>query len=87
MLLASSRRILSFKTAGKDAFAAGRYEDAVRSYTNALLVDFENKTMRAILFNNRAMCYLQVRFLSPCLSRSFPFFPISLFLPFHGSSV
>lgn len=60
----------SLKTAGNDAFKAGRNDEAIQKYTEAMDADPENETMRTILFSNRAAAYVKVRshFLLVCSS-------------------
>lgn len=72
-LLNNASRLLSLKLAGKTAFEAEKYDDAVKRYTEALNVDPKNLAVRAVLFSNRAMAKMKVR-------RLFFLFPFFSFL-------
>lgn len=42
------------KESGNAAFKEGKYEDALKLYTEALEVDLNNKFFKAVLYTNRA---------------------------------
>lgn len=49
------------KTAGNDAFKAGKYQEAHDLYTEALTIDPENKHINAALYFNRATTSSKVK--------------------------
>lgn len=49
------------KEEGNSHFKAGRYTEAVETYTNALEVDKGNKGTNSKILNNRAMCYSRLK--------------------------
>lgn len=48
------------KIAGNDAFKENRLADAIEKYSEGLVVDEENDSMKATLLSNRATAYLRV---------------------------
>lgn len=59
-LLKKVRRLDSLKDAGNDAFKAGRLDEAVEKYSEALTAAEDNDTLRATLLSNRASAHLRV---------------------------
>ena len=53
-LLKAARKFESLKQAANDLFKARNYEEADEKYTEALLIDPQNKKLNSVLFNNRA---------------------------------
>jgi DnaJ family protein C protein 7 len=58
----------SLKDAGNEAFKSSKLQEAIDKYTEAIEVDPENESIRAILLSNRATAYLRV-----CPRSSHPF--------------
>ncbi|XP_054818027.1 uncharacterized protein LOC129317698 isoform X2 [Prosopis cineraria] len=56
-LAAIVRELLHHKTAGNEAFQAGRHAEAVEHYTAALLSNVESRPFSAVCFCNRAAAY------------------------------
>ncbi|KAM0947868.1 putative DnaJ domain, tetratricopeptide-like helical domain superfamily [Dioscorea sansibarensis] len=56
-LSATISELLRLKSAGNEAFQAGRYLEAVESYTAALTLNIESRPFTAICFCNRAAAY------------------------------
>ncbi|KAJ4839607.1 hypothetical protein Tsubulata_029635 [Turnera subulata] len=56
-LVATVRELLHHKTAGNEAFQAGRHSDAIEHYTAALSRSIESRPFAAICFCNRAAAY------------------------------
>ncbi|KAH7667206.1 Dnaj-like subfamily c member 7 protein [Dioscorea alata] len=56
-LSAAISELLRLKSAGNEAFQAGRYSEAVESYTAALTLNIESRPFTAICFCNRAAAY------------------------------
>ncbi|GAA6013940.1 hypothetical protein JCM10207_000179 [Rhodosporidiobolus poonsookiae] len=61
MLMKRIRAVDALKEAGNEAFKAGRTDDAVAKYTEAMDADPENETMRATLLSNRAAAHLRAK--------------------------
>lgn len=55
------RRLRQLKDAGKEAFDAGEYKDAVDWYTEALKIDKGNRLVQAVLYLNRGLAHYKVR--------------------------
>eukprot|EP01060_Flectonema_neradi_P010377 TRINITY_DN17457_c1_g1_i1.p1 TRINITY_DN17457_c1_g1~~TRINITY_DN17457_c1_g1_i1.p1 ORF type:complete len:485 (+),score=97.63 TRINITY_DN17457_c1_g1_i1:48-1457(+) len=53
-LLKAARRFENVKQEANDLFKARQYEEADEKYTEALLIDPQNKKLNSVLFNNRA---------------------------------
>ncbi|XP_031474202.1 uncharacterized protein LOC116246453 isoform X2 [Nymphaea colorata] len=51
------RELLRLKSAGNEAFQAGRHAEAVEHYTSALAYNIESRPFAAICFANRAAAY------------------------------
>ncbi|KAK7406033.1 hypothetical protein VNO78_07648 [Psophocarpus tetragonolobus] len=51
------RELLHHKTAGNEAFQAGKYEEAIEHYTAALSCNVESRPFAAVCFGNRAAAY------------------------------
>eukprot|EP00965_Chrysotila_dentata_P049266 1633104-Pleurochrysis_carterae.AAC.5 len=51
---------LAFKEQGNTHFVAGRYEEALDLYTEAIETAPENSAERAVFYANRAACYAKV---------------------------
>lgn len=54
------QKLERLKEEGNNAFKAGRYQEALDTYTTALDVDPSNKGTNSKLFQNRALCNLRV---------------------------
>ncbi|GAA6039908.1 hypothetical protein JCM8097_006794 [Rhodosporidiobolus ruineniae] len=61
MLMKRVRAIDALKEAGNEAFKAGRTDEAVAKYTEAMDADPENETMRATLLSNRAAAQMRAK--------------------------
>ncbi|KAM0436745.1 hypothetical protein ACHAPT_002456 [Fusarium lateritium] len=55
------QRLDRMKEDGNADFKAGRLEDAIQKYTNALEIDPSNKNMNAKLLQNRAQCKIKLK--------------------------
>ncbi|KAK4055964.1 hypothetical protein OIO90_002957 [Microbotryomycetes sp. JL221] len=60
-LLKKIRLLDSTKDSGNEAFKAGRLDDAVAKYTEALAIDEDNDAINATLLSNRATAYLKLK--------------------------
>ena len=58
-----ARQLKTKKDEGNEAFKANRFEDAARLYSEALLVDSDNKISNAKLYFNRATVLAKVTIL------------------------
>ncbi|RDX72341.1 DnaJ-like subfamily C member 7, partial [Mucuna pruriens] len=56
-LAVTIRELLHHKTAGNEAFQAGRHEEAVEHYTAALSCNVESRPFATVCFGNRAAAY------------------------------
>ncbi|ESW28983.1 hypothetical protein PHAVU_002G034200 [Phaseolus vulgaris] len=56
-LAVTVRELLHHKTAGNEAFQAGKHEEAVEHYTAALSSTVESRPFTAVCFGNRAAAY------------------------------
>ncbi|XP_019454305.1 PREDICTED: uncharacterized protein LOC109355547 [Lupinus angustifolius] len=56
-LAGTVRELLSHKTAGNEAFQAGRHAEAVEHYTSALSCNVESRPFAAVCYCNRAAAY------------------------------
>ncbi|BAU00669.1 hypothetical protein LR48_Vigan442s011600 [Vigna angularis] len=56
-LAVTVRELLHHKTAGNEAFQAGKYEEAVEHYTAALSSNVESRPFTAVCFGNRAAAH------------------------------
>jgi DnaJ family protein C protein 7 len=56
------------KTAGNDAFKAGRWQEAYDLYTESLAIDPDNKHINAALFFNRATTCSKLNRLEDCVT-------------------
>lgn len=56
-LIGIVHEILHYKSAGNEAFQAGRYSEAAEHYTSALLCNLESRPFTALCFCNRAAAY------------------------------
>ncbi|XP_057456752.1 uncharacterized protein LOC130747748 isoform X2 [Lotus japonicus] len=56
-LAATVRELLHHKTAGNEAFQAGRHAEAVEHYTSALSCNVESRPFAAVCYCNRAAAY------------------------------
>lgn len=56
------------KTAGNDAFKAGKWQEAYDLYTESLTIDPENKQINAALYFNRATTCSKLNKLDDCIS-------------------
>ncbi|XP_047330125.1 uncharacterized protein LOC124933733 [Impatiens glandulifera] len=56
-LTATIRELLRFKTAGNEAFQAGKYAEAIEHYSGALSCTVESRPFAAVCFCNRAAAY------------------------------
>lgn len=62
------QKLERLKEAGNASFKAGRYQEAVDTYTTALDVDPSNKNTNSKILQNRALCYTRLQKWSPAIA-------------------
>jgi DnaJ family protein C protein 7 len=55
------RNLERLKNDGNAAFKAGKFQEAVKTYTQALEVDPSNKSTNSKILQNRALCYTRIK--------------------------
>ncbi|GAA5904965.1 hypothetical protein JCM6882_002406 [Rhodosporidiobolus microsporus] len=68
ILMKGVRLVDSLKEAGNEAFKAGRTDEAVAKYTEAMEADPENEPMRATLLSNRAAAHMKAKSYASAIS-------------------
>jgi len=53
------RKVEKIKENGNEALKNGKLDEAIKEYTEGLEVDKNNNRMNAILYSNRALCYIK----------------------------
>lgn len=67
-LAGTVRELLRYKSAGNEAFQAGRHSEAVEHYTAALSSTVESRPFAAICFCNRAAAYKALRHITDAIA-------------------
>lgn len=62
------QKLERMKEEGNSAFKAGRFQEAVDTYSKALEVDPTNKGTNSKILQNRALCYIRLKNYSPAVA-------------------